>query len=729
MEKVKVIELFAGVGSQAMALRNIKANYEILGISEIDKFAIKSYNAIHGETYNFGDITKIKQLPECDLLTYSFPCFTKEAKVLTEKGYKNINEIRAGEKVLTHKNRYKKVLKIFNNGIKDIVKINGMSIVDIKSTPNHKFFVKTKTNKFPSFFGTAGWKEAKDLTKNDYLGIAINQEEKIPKWNGSIKYGKKINELSSLFENKNFWWLIGKYVSSGYVRKRGGIVISVKRKEEQIFEKKISKLFNFAKVIKETSSSYYFHKSELQNFCKQFGNKKENKKLTETILNLPNKFLLSFLEGFYCITDFEKKAYKKHGKNLEIMIGIGQCIAKVFKQPYSINKMNNIALKEKCNYYQLSFKNYKGKTHRAFFEENHLWFPIKSIEKYGSEEVFDIEVEEDHSFTVQNIMVHNCQSISTAGKREGIKEGTESGLLLEVKRLLEISKKNNTLPKWLVMENVKNLVSKRFMPQFQDWLDFLSDLGYTTKWKILNAKDYGIPQNRERTFAVSYLGKENKFEFPKPIKLEKRMKDYLEKEPIDSKYYISRAFLRTISSMKNRNGYIRGKKFKPMLEEEADIASTIVTSSSSRPENNYIIQLGNIGNINQYGGNPQTGRVYSSEGISPTLSTMQGGNRQPKILESLPQNFDKNQYNLEIDPQINTKYGKSFKNLIDSGYIVRKITPRECWRLMGFSDEDFNKAKGVGISDTQLYKQAGNSIVVNVLEEIFKNIFKLKEEE
>ena len=394
MKKVKVIELFAGVGSQAMALRNIKANYEILGISEIDKFAIKSYNAIHGETYNFGDITKIRRLPGCDLLTYSFP----------------------------------------------------------------------------------------------------------------------------------------------------------------------------------------------------------------------------------------------------------------------------------------------------------------------------------------------CQSISTAGKREGIKEGTESGLLLEVKRLLEISKKNNALPEWLMLENVKNLVGKRFMPQFQDWLDFLEDLGYTMKWKILNAKDYGIPQNRERTFAVSYLGKENKFEFPEPVKLKKRMKDFLEKQ-IDSKYYISRALLRTVSSMKNRNGYIRGKKFKPMLEKEADIASTIVTSSSSRPENNYIIQLGNIGNVNQYGGNPQTGRVYSPEGISPTLSTMQGGNRQPKILESLSQNFDKNQYSLEIDPQINTKYGKNLKKLIDSGYIVRKITPRECWRLMGFSDKDFNKAKEAGISDTQLYKQAGNSIAVNVLEEIFKNIFKLKEEE
>ena len=100
-----------------------------------------------------------------------------------------------------------------------------------------------------------------------------------------------------------------------------------------------------------------------------------------------------------------------------------------------------------------------------------------------------------------------CQSLSTAGKQEGIKEGTESGLLLEVKRLLKIGKEKGKLPRWLLLENVKNLVSKKFMPQFQEWLDFLESIGYDTKWKVLNAKDFGVPQNRERVFAVSCLKK------------------------------------------------------------------------------------------------------------------------------------------------------------------------------------------------------------------------------
>lgn len=102
-----------------------------------------------------------------------------------------------------------------------------------------------------------------------------------------------------------------------------------------------------------------------------------------------------------------------------------------------------------------------------------------------------------------------CQSLSISGKQEGIKKGTESGLLLEVKRLLENGNKKGKLPKWLLMENVKNLVSKKFMPQFQEWLDFLESIGYETKWEVLNAKDYGVPQNRERVFAVSHIGKNN----------------------------------------------------------------------------------------------------------------------------------------------------------------------------------------------------------------------------
>ena len=320
-----------------------------------------------------------------------------------------------------------------------------------------------------------------------------------------------------------------------------------------------------------------------------------------------------------------------------------------------------------------------------------------------------------------------CQSLSISGKQEGIKKGTESGLLLEVKRLLKNEAKNGKLPEWLLMENVKNLVSKKFMPQFQKWLDFLESIGYETKWEVLNAKDYGVPQNRERVFAVSRIGKNN-FEFPRKIELKKFLKDILETDDIPEKYYISEASLKTLTSMQDRNGYVRGKAFKGIVEEKADFAYTLKASGGTRPTDNYIIQIGNIGNLKKFGGNPKTGSVYNSQEICPALSTMQGGNRQPKVVTEFPENFSKNKYNIKISPVIKTKDGQCLSDLIETGYIIRKLTPLECWRVMGFSDEDFEKAKAVGTSDTQLYKQAGNSIVVDVLEGIFKNIIKANKE-
>lgn len=318
------------------------------------------------------------------------------------------------------------------------------------------------------------------------------------------------------------------------------------------------------------------------------------------------------------------------------------------------------------------------------------------------------------------------QSLSISGKQEGIKKGTESGLLLEVKRLLKNEAKNGKLPEWLLMENVKNLVSKKFMPQFQKWLDFFESIGYETKWEVLNAKDYGISQNRKRVFAVSRIGKNN-FEFPRKIELKKFLKDILETDDIPEKYYISKASLKT-TSMQDRNGYVRGKAFKGIVEEKADFAYTLKASGGTRPTDNYIIQIGNIGNLKKFGGNPQTGRVYNSQGICPALSTMQGGNRQPKVATEFPENFSKNKYNIKISPVIKTKDGQCLSDLIETGYVIRKLTPLECWRVMGFSDEDFKKAKAIGTSDTQLYKQAGNSIVVDVLEGIFKNIIKADKE-
>lgn len=283
-----------------------------------------------------------------------------------------------------------------------------------------------------------------------------------------------------------------------------------------------------------------------------------------------------------------------------------------------------------------------------------------------------------------------CQDLSVAGKQKGIDKGTRSGLLLEVKRLLLKAKENGTLPKYLLMENVKNLVGKKFIGDFEKWLSFLNSLGYYSNWEVLNAKDYGIPQNRERVFVISSLENMH-YKFPKPSELKSKMKDLLE-EKVNDKYYLSEKYLKCFSDMKNRNGFTRGERFNPRKLEECNTAFAITTRAGQRATDNFIIQLGNLNNTESFGGNPHTGRVYSPDGISPCLNTMQGGGLEPKILQS-------------------------------EDYKIRKLTPLECWRLMGFRDIDYYAAKSVGISDAQLYKQAGNSIVVTVLEAIFRNLF------
>ena len=304
-----------------------------------------------------------------------------------------------------------------------------------------------------------------------------------------------------------------------------------------------------------------------------------------------------------------------------------------------------------------------------------------------------------------------CQDLSIAGHQKGINKDTRSGLLLEVERLLLKSKENRTLPKYLLLENVKNLVGKKFIKDFERWLSFLNSLGYYSNWEVLNAKDYGIPQNRERIFVVSSLENMH-YKFPKPVELKSKMKDLLE-EKVDGKYYLSEKYLKCFSDMKNRNGFTRGKRFNPRKLEECNTAFAITTRAGARPTDNFIIQKGhgfNKGGI--------------KENIVPALtkSSWQENNFIVNINPS-GKGMNGNVYNTDLSPTLTTNKGEGIKILQNNNYRIRKLTPLECWRLMGFSDNDYYAAKSVGTSNAQLYKQAGNSIVVTVLEAIFRNLF------
>lgn len=358
-----------------------------------------------------------------------------------------------------------------------------------------------------------------------------------------------------------------------------------------------------------------------------------------------------------------------------------------------------------------------------------------------------------------------CQSISASGKLQGLAKnsGTRSSLLWECQKIIE-----NKRPKYLLMENVKNLISKRFKPFFDLWCQELEKLGYTNYYQVLNAKDYGIPQNRERVFMISILGEHNPYIFPKPKVLNKKLKDILEKK-VDEKYYLSeeilKSFVRNFNSLeKNKDKSIiaLGVASKNINSQAGKVYSTEGISptiiAGSHGYANGFIQLEGKIDITSY---DALNRVYGVNGIAPTLTTMLGGHRQPKIIEEPiicasrgrnPENPNNRKAGLPTKQRLEfgtdisnclttvqkdnfvvepykikeaTKkgYQEAFEGDSVNNFRIRKLTPRECWRLMGIDDEMFDKVQQIN-SNTQLYKQAGNAIVVDVLEAIFKQLFK-----
>ena len=478
-----------------------------------------------------------------------------------------------------------------------------------------------------------------------------------------------------------------------------------------------------------------------------------------------------------------------------------------------------------------------------------------------------------------------CQDFSVAGKGKGGDKGsgTRSSLLWECERIIRAVK-----PKYLLMENVKNLLSKKHRHNFNKWFMVLESLGYTNYYKVLNAKDYGIPQNRERIFCVSILGG-GQYLFPGPVILKKRLKDMLQ-ENVPEKYYLSDKQIKRFLKMGNINYYsikdicrsircsgrqtLDKKHTWDIILEPLCAASrgrnpenpsdrTVGSPTEQRLEINYTgctntltsVQKDNLviepkviqtGQIYPNSGNPQAGRIYDKNGISPAIDTCSGGNRMPKILEEkykndrnktirtllrilwkeirekkiwekigrfqcfsekeilqqgmyekvlpekrkeqtdifkCPHNSEKykciiiennflrdmwlsiksrrssqrwglseqqfreftsslQKLSFETAPKKEKLYymwktDESFRVLRETlseiqeiwqsinikpqeRYRIRKLTARECFRLMGVKDEQFDRLHG--LSDSRLYKMAGNSIVVDVLEAIFRNL-------
>ena len=211
-----------------------------------------------------------------------------------------------------------------------------------------------------------------------------------------------------------------------------------------------------------------------------------------------------------------------------------------------------------------------------------------------------------------------CQDISIAGKQAGIHEGTRSGLYYDGLRILKEKK-----PKYSLIENVKALTSKKFKDTFESILNDLEQAGYNNYWQVLDAKDYGIPQHRERVFIVSIRKDiDQEFKFPEKEELKLKLKDLLEEE-VEEKYYLSDRMIKTFSDMTNRNGYIRGKCFKPHSLDDERVANTIKTTAGSRPEDNFVKRKYDEF-IDEKGYMPEIFNPYNKSEIKDVAKTITG---------------------------------------------------------------------------------------------------------
>lgn len=305
-----------------------------------------------------------------------------------------------------------------------------------------------------------------------------------------------------------------------------------------------------------------------------------------------------------------------------------------------------------------------------------------------------------------------CQAFSIAGHRRGF-EDTRGTLFFEIARFAAILK-----PKYLFLENVKGLLNHDRGNTFEVILSALDELGYDVEWQVLNSKDFGVPQNRERVFIIGHLrGQRGRKVFP--IGGE------------DEKSSAKRLGINILGNTKNPNGTAQGTR--DIVHDPKGIVGTLTATDYKGPK-----QVAIPNEIKKYGvlqpNFNQSGVVYETDGISPTIRTMQGGGLESKIRvrEATKQGYAE----ASVGDSVNLSYpnsktrrgrvGEGIANTLVTGdsqgvvmpnFRIRKLTPKECWRLQGFPDWAFDKAQEVN-SNSQLYKQAGNSVTVNVIKEI-----------
>lgn len=503
---LKMVDLCAGTGAFSLGFEQTGC-VETVFANDVDKNSEIIYNENFNHKLNCSDLCNIdvKDIPEHDILTAGFPCFVAGTLVLTENGYKNIEDVQLDDKLLTHNNKFEPIVNIqrkkYNNKLINLMTKYHPTV--IKCTEDHPFYVRKKMIvKKEYILQNPEWKKACELNKDYYLGMVINNKNNIPEF----KF-----EGKNLILNKNeMWFMLGYFINNGKVIHNKNIV------KFDIFEN--TEIYNRINNIIHFQNGYESGDICWFNILNQFG--KYNTIIPEWVQDAPKMFIKEFLNGY------EFNGTNKYG---EKFIGLLYSIQRLYLK---LGIFMSIKKLETDKYCLTAVEKHDD----ILFENNYIWCQLDNIkiDESNNINVYNFEVLNDNSYIVENVIVHNCQPFSIAGSQKGFSD-PRSNIFWKILEIINYHK-----PACVIFENVKNLEKHDNGKTFEIIKDSIIKENYYIHYKILNtSKITHIPQNRERIYIICF--KDEKihssfdFNFDKVTKL--KIQQILQTEEIPNKYY------------------------------------------------------------------------------------------------------------------------------------------------------------------------------------------------
>ena len=765
----KFIDLFCGIGGFHVALDELGG--ECVLACDSDKYCREIYEKNYGIT-PLPDVRKIdtEDMPDFDVLCAGFPCFVSGTPVLTDSGYKNIEDVGLKDKLLTHSGNFQDIInlqrKVYSGDLYDIkVKYRPKKI---KCTNEHPFYVRKRNRiwnnsirKYEYIWDEPEWITAEKLNETHYVGMVVNNNNIIPEFN--IK--KQVNKTSTkniqiVLDEPDMWFMMGYFLGDGWIedtkKKDGRLMYKIRFAINNTDYDKVFSCISKYLPIKdkhcdsgEHCKKYGCSNQLWYNILKEFGKYAHGKRIPEWVQDAPIHLIEEFINGYITADGYVKGSlFEMTTVSENIAYGIQRLflkLGKIIGINYNKRPKNTIiegrVVNQRDTYKIRGYSVLKRRSYGSIID-NYAWFPINiTSERVFDVPVYNFEVATDNSYIVHNVIAHNCQPFSNAGKKSNF--GHKKGLLFdEVMRIARAKQ-----PRFLFLENVKHIKKVSGGKVLKYIKEQIDNAGYHLQMFNMSPHEYGIPQQRERVYFVCvrrdiHDGSEVELLEPKTteIDLSKFLQD---KSEVSAKYFLD-------------SGTHKYGDIKEALDAWEEMISIFPPGEKISPT----IMANEFYKYDPEFKNPD---CYSRDEFSELKAWRQDYIKKNRPLyerykEQWDAWYERNREILQkreiygklewqvgrIKPGdsifnyfiqlrqsgIRVKKNKYFPTLVAMAQIpiyareMRFLTPRECARIQSFPDTYHGREWFIHEKDNQSYKQFGNAVNVENVKNVIKSTFK-----